>query len=84
MIEEEHYRKTSETIAKFKNGEKRYRTSVLFNIAVQMLVRGEDPFEVIDQLITATEDTNKALIQYMYRDTRPIVSMSESKTNHDE
>lgn len=83
MTEEEHYNKTSETIAKFKNGEKRYRTSILFNIAVQMLVRGEDPFEVIDQLITTTEDTNKALIQYMYRDTRPIVSMSKFKSKLD-
>jgi len=83
MTEEEHYNKTSETIAKFKNGEKRYKTSALFNTVVQMLVRGEDPLEVIDQLITTAEDANKALIQYMYRDTRPTMSMSESKSNLD-
>jgi len=60
-----------------------YKTSALFNTVVQMLVRGEDPLEVIDQLITTAEDANKALIQYMYRDTRPTMSMSESKSNLD-
>ncbi len=83
MTEEERYNKTSEIIAKFKNGMKRYRTSALFNQVVQSLVRGADPIDIIDQLITTTEDTGQALIEHMHRDPRPGISMSEFKSNFD-
>jgi hypothetical protein len=68
----ERYKKTDEIIAKFKNGKERYQQSALFNKVVQMLVRDADPLEIIDQLITTTEDFQKAFEQYMHRDTRPI------------
>ncbi len=64
--------RTIEIIARFKNGEERYRTSVTFNRVVQMLARGVNTFEVIDQLITITDDTRKAFEQYMLSNTKPV------------
>lgn len=69
----EHYKKTDEIVAKFKNGKERYRQSATFNRVVQMLVRDADPLEIIDQLITITDDTQKAFEQYIHRDTRPMI-----------
>lgn len=83
MTEEERYNKTSETIAKFKDGMKRYRTSAIFNQVVQSLVRDADPIDVIDQLITTTEDTGRALMDQIYRNPGPGISMSEFKSNLD-
>lgn len=68
MKQEEIYLKTSEYITKFKNGEKRYRESPLFNQVIQMLVRDVDPIDIIDQLIQTIENTQKAFEEYMIRD----------------
>jgi len=54
-------------LASSKNGKDRYRESAIFNRTIQMLVRGADAYEIIDQLITITEDASKALEQYMLR-----------------
>ena len=72
MKQEEIYLKTREYIAKFKNGEKKYRESVLFNQVINMLVNDINPIDVIDQLITVAENTQRAFEQYIHRDTRPI------------
>jgi hypothetical protein len=72
MENTDEYRKTDKMIAKFKNGKKRYATSPLFNKVIQMLVRGLDPYEVIDQLCQQNEDTNNSFNQYVLRDTRPL------------
>ena len=69
MKAHEHYKKTDEILSKFKNGKNRFRESALFNRVVQMLVRDADPIEIIDQLITITDDTQKAFEQYMIRST---------------
>lgn len=68
MRQEEFYLKTSEYITKFKNGEKRYRESPLFNQVIQMLLRDVDPIDIIDQLIQTIENTQKAFEEYMIRD----------------
>lgn len=68
MKQEEFYLKTSEYITKFKDGEKRYRESPLFNQVIQMLIRDVDPIDIIDQLIQTTENTQKAFDEYMVRD----------------
>lgn len=68
MRQEEIYLKTSEYITKFKNGEKRYRESPLFNQVIQMLVRDVNPIDIIDQLIQTIENTQKAFEEYMVRD----------------
>ena len=75
MDRTELYEKTNECIARFKNGKEKYQKSALFNMIIQQLARGVDPYEVIEQLIQTTEDTQKAFEQYMYRDTRPTVML---------
>ena len=80
MKQEEIYLKTSEYIAKFKNGEKKYHESVLFNRVINMLVRDVDPIDVIDQLITVAENTQRAFEQYIFRDIRPININGEKYT----
>lgn len=67
MSQEEFYLKTSKYITKFKDGEKRYRESPLFNQVIQMLVKDVDPIDIIDQLIQTTENTQKAFEEYMVR-----------------
>ena len=68
MDEYKFYYKTNEYITKFKDGEKRYRESPLFNQVIQMLVRDVDPIDIIDQLIQTIENTQKAFEEYMIRD----------------
>ncbi len=72
MREKEFYLKTSEYITKFKDGEKRYRESPLFNQVIQMLIRDVNPIDIIDQLIQTTENTQKAFEEYMVRDKSPM------------
>lgn len=72
MRQEEFYLKTSKYITKFKDGEKRYRESPLFNQVIQMLVRDVDPIDIIDQLIHTTEDTQRAFELYMIREKSPM------------
>lgn len=72
MRQKEFYLKTSEYITKFKDGEKRYRESPLFNQVIQMLVRDANPINIIDQLIQTTENTQKAFEEYMVRNKSPM------------
>jgi len=65
MKEQEIYLKTNECIARFKNGEERYKTSATFNRVVQMLVRGVDPYEIIDDLCQMSDDMTNAFIKYI-------------------
>lgn len=60
-------------IDKFKNGEERYRTSVLFNNVIQMLLRGAEPLDIIDKLITMNENTQKAFQEYARDDMRHFI-----------
>lgn len=67
MTDLEIYNKTDMIISKFKNGEELYRKSALFNRSVQMLVRGVDVYDLIENLIQVTEDTQKAFEQYIQK-----------------
>lgn len=67
MTEQERYRKTDEVIAMFKRGEFLYKNSALFNTIVQQLVRGMDPYEVIESVISNCEDTSEAFKQHIIR-----------------
>jgi hypothetical protein len=71
--QQEIYQKTEQCIARFKNGKERYRNSATFNLAVQMLVRSEDPYEVIEQLCQRLDDQSRAFEQFVHRDKRPMV-----------
>lgn len=73
MERNEMYKKTDECLSLFKNGKRLYMESAMFNRVVQMLVRGESPYAVIEQLVVSVEDTNKAFEQYILRDTRPFL-----------
>lgn len=66
------YQKAKEIISKFPNGEALYKNSALFGRTIQTLVRGVSEYEMIEQLIRITEDTQKAHEHYMVGDTRPI------------
>lgn len=77
MTEREFYEKTDECIARFKNGKQLYKESATFNMVVQMLVRDVSPYEIIEQLCQSSEDQSRAFIQYMHRDTRPMVMIPD-------
>lgn len=67
----ERHTKKNELITKFKNGEKRYQESALFNRVIQMLVRDADVYEIIGQLINVAEDSQKALGEHLAYGSSP-------------
>ena len=67
------YHKTTDMIKRFENGEKRYRQSALFHTIIQTLVRCDDPYVVIDQLINVVEDTQNAMSELHKRASFPII-----------
>lgn len=73
MDRQEIYNKTMEILKKFPDSEKKYQESALFHQVVQMLVRLDDPYLVIDQLINITEDTQRAFEQYLLKDPKPFL-----------
>ena len=73
MTAEEIYNKTNEIVSRFKNGEELYRNNALFNTIVQMLVRGESEYNIIEMLIKNQSDIHNAFTQYINRDTRPML-----------
>ena len=54
-----------EIIAKFKDGKKRYEESAMFNKVIQMLIRGADHYDIIDQILLAQENTQAVYEQHM-------------------
>ena len=67
------HQKTDEIIDRFTNGREKYRRSALFNRVVQMMVRGESPYDIIEHLIQVTEDMQAAFSEFAIRDTRPMI-----------
>ena len=67
------HQKTDEIIDRFTNGREKYKRSALFNRVVQMMVRGQSPYDMIEYLIQVTEDTQEAFQQFAIRDTRPMI-----------
>lgn len=61
MNQQETYEKTDEVLSKFKNGKELFRKSTIFNIIVQQLVRGAEPYEVIEQLCVLNDSAMKSL-----------------------
>jgi protein-L-isoaspartate O-methyltransferase len=54
-------------LSRFKDGEKRYRESSLFNQVINNLANDTDPLEIIDQLITNQEELQKSFENYINR-----------------
>jgi hypothetical protein len=73
MNTNERYQKITELLSKFKNGEELYKRNAMFNQAIQMMVEGMNEFEVLEQIILASERTQRAFEDYVNRDTRPMV-----------
>lgn len=73
MSELEYYNKLDEVIDRFKNGKELYKKNASFNMIVQMLAKGENPYDVIEGLVKSNEDIQSAFTQYTHRDTRPIL-----------
>ena len=64
--------KVDEIINKFNNGRELYKRNALFNRCVQMLVRDENPYDLILRLVHMADDCQNAMKAYIERDTRPI------------
>jgi hypothetical protein len=73
MNSNKRYQKITELLSKFKNGEELYKRNVMFNQAIQMMVEGMNEFEVLEQIILASDRTQRAFEDYVNRDTRPMV-----------
>lgn len=63
----DRYQKITEILAKFKNGEELYKTNAMFNQSVQMMVEGLNEYEVLEQVILASERTQRAFEDYICR-----------------
>jgi hypothetical protein len=63
----ERYNKTDEIVSKFKNGEKLFHTSPLFNTVVQQMVDGMTIYEAMEAVISISELNIKAFEQYVLR-----------------
>jgi len=71
MNQQEQYQKTLEMLKHFPDYETKYKHSAMFHKVIQMLVRLDNPYLVIDQLIIASEDIQRAFEQYIINDNRP-------------
>jgi len=69
---QERFHKTTELLAKFKNGENLYKRNAMFNRSIQMMVEGMNEYEVLEQVIIECERLQHQFEDYMNRDTRPI------------
>jgi len=73
MNKEEWFIKVQETIDKFPVDQKEemYKTSALFHTVVTALAQGQDPYDLIIQLIKASETAQKALEFYILNNPYP-------------
>ena len=69
--------KLKEVIARFPDGNERFRRSAIFNTVVQVLARGGDEYDVINSLIKNAEKVQKAYTDHLsvcnHRDIIPKV-----------
>lgn len=61
------YQKAREVMNRFSSSQERMRSSPLFHTIIQTLIRNDNPYQVIEQLINATEDAQKALSMHLLR-----------------
>ena len=72
MNSQERFIKITELLKKFKHGEELYEKSAMFNKAIQMMVEGMNEFEVLEQIVLTSEQTQRAFEDYINRDYRPM------------
>ena len=73
MNSQERFNKITELLKKFKHGEELYEKSAMFNKAIQMMVEGLNEFEVLEQIVLASEQTQRAFEDYINRNYRPSI-----------
>lgn len=68
-----YYERRDELLSKFKDGSNRFRQSPLFNQVIKALLNGTDVHEMIDHLITITENTQNEFAKYLNEGPPPTV-----------
>ena len=64
-------------LSKIENGNERFNTSPHLRMAVEQLVRGADPVQVIDQLCTSI-DTMNGMLERLSKHAASLVGLIES------
>lgn len=73
MRDIQFHEKTKEVISRFKNGERLYQQSAVFNRVVQCLVRDMDIYDLLEQVIQNSEDVTQAFTYHLMKgNTHPI------------
>lgn len=72
-------RQINKLLSRFKDGNKRYHNSPLFNTTITSLAHGEDPLVIIDELMQITESVQKNFEEYMEHTQLPIVVRVEKE-----
>jgi len=65
MTDIQFHEKTKEVISRFKNGERLYYESAVFNKVVQCLVRDMDIYDLFEQVIQNSEDVTNAFKHHL-------------------
>lgn len=74
MTDIQFHEKTKEVISRFKNGERLYRESSVFNKVVQCLVRDMDIYDLLEQVIQSSEDVTKAFQHHLMMGTVDLIN----------
>lgn len=69
----------AELISKFKDGEKRYRESVLFHKVIDTMIHGIGEIAIIDELIEINDSTMKEFQDYVQRTPPPSIFYHNGK-----
>lgn len=69
----------AELISKFKDGEKRYRESVLFHKVIDTILYGGSEIAIIDELIEINDSTMEAFQDYVQRTQSPSIFYQNKK-----
>jgi hypothetical protein len=70
MNQSERYIEITRLLEMFKHGEELYRSSPIFNQAIQMMIEGISIYDVFEEVIISSERIQRAFTDYVNRDTR--------------
>lgn len=73
MTNIEFHEKTKEIISRFKDGERLFNDSALFNRVVQLLVRDVDIYHLLEQVIQNHEETMTAYTDCLLNSNQTII-----------
>lgn len=73
VTDKKYYSRLDTCISRFKNGRERYHNSITLRTAIEVLMMGGDPYEIIDMLCQQNDDLAERFKDYVNRDTRPML-----------